>query len=44
MGGGVVPSGGVTIVNGRRGELPKLGKPNARADLYVNGKKFKAGE
>ena len=42
MGGGGVPSGGVTIINGRRGELPKTGKPNSRADLYVNGKKVQS--
>ena len=37
MGGGGVPSGGVTVKHGRRGELPKIGKPNSRIDLYVNG-------
>ena len=42
MGGGGVPSGGVTIINGRRGELPKTGKPNSRADLYVNGKRVQS--
>ena len=42
MGGGEVPSGGVTIINGRRGELPKTGKPNSRADLYVNGKRVQS--
>ena len=42
MGGGGVPSGGVTIIKGRRGELPKTGKPNSRADLYVNGKKVQS--
>ena len=39
MGGGGVPSGGVTIMNGRHGGLPKTGKANSRADLYVNGKR-----
>ena len=42
MGGRRVPSVGVTISNGRRGELPKTGKPNSRADLYVNGKKVQS--
>ena len=42
MGGGGVPSGGVTIVNGRHGDLPKSGKPNSRADLYLNGKKVQS--
>ena len=40
MGGGGVPSGGVTIVkiSGQR-SLKPTGKPNSRADLYVNGKR-----
>ena len=42
MGGGGVPSGGVTIMNGRHGGSPKTGKPNSRADLYVNGKKVQS--
>ena len=42
MGGGGVPSGGVTPVYGRRGDLPKSGKPNSRADLYVDGKKVQS--
>ena len=42
MGGGGVPSGGVAIMNGRHGGLPKTGKANSRADLYVNGKKVQS--
>lgn len=42
MGGGGVPSGGVTPVYGRRCDLPKSGKPNSRADLYVDGKKVQS--
>ena len=40
MGGGGVPSGGVTIVEifGQR-SLKPTGKPNSRTDLYVNGKR-----
>ena len=33
MGGGGVPSGGVIVVRGKRGDLPISGKPNSRADL-----------
>ncbi|MDE7453447.1 MAG: hypothetical protein K2N22_03475 [Clostridia bacterium] len=36
MGGGGVPSGGTTIIYGKRGGLPTRGKPNSRSDLYVN--------
>lgn len=42
MGDGGVPSGGVTIMNGRHGGLPKTGNPNSRADLHVNGKKVQS--
>lgn len=38
MGAGGIPSGGIVIVNGRRGDLPtKTSHINSRYDLYVNG-------
>ena len=38
MGGGGVPSGGVTIVKiSEQRSLKPIGKPNSRVDLYVNG-------
>ena len=43
MGGGGVPSGGVAVIHGKRGDLDTEYTPNSRQDLYVNGKKFKAG-
>lgn len=42
MGGGGVPSGGVIVVRGERGDLPISGKPNSRADLYVGEKKVQS--
>ncbi len=38
MGGGGVPSGGVTIKYDKRGDLDTEFTPNSRQDLYVNGK------
>ena len=38
MGAGGIPSGGIVIVHGRRGDLPtKTSHINSRYDLYVNG-------
>ncbi len=42
MGGGGVPSGGVTPVYGRRGDLPKSGNPIQELIYMWMGKKFKA--
>lgn len=42
MGGGGVPSGGVTVKHGRRGELDTETVPNSRQDLYVNGKRVQS--
>ena len=42
MGGGGVPSGGVTVKHGRRGELDTDTVPNSRQDLYVNGKRVQS--
>ena len=42
MGGGGVPSGGVTIKYGKRGDLDTEFTPNSRQDLYVNGKKVQS--
>lgn len=40
MGGGGVPSGGVTIVYLKgHGSLPPIGKPNSRVDLYIDDRK-----
>lgn len=42
MGGGGVPSGGVTIKHGRRGDLDTEHTPNSRQDLYVKGEKVQS--
>lgn len=43
MGAGGVPNRGVESIVGRSGDLPTSGaKPNARYDLYVNGKKIQS--
>ena len=42
MGGGGVPSGGVTIKYGKRGDFDTEFTPNSRQDLYVNGKKVQS--
>ncbi len=43
MGSGGVPSGGVTIIYGKRGDLSTHGaEPNSRADLYVGDVKVQS--
>ena len=42
MGGGGVPSGGVTVKYGKRGDLDTEFTPNSRQDLYVKGKKVQS--
>ena len=43
MGAGGIPSGGIVIVNGRRGDLPIVSSHiNSRYDLYVNGVKVQS--
>ncbi len=43
MGAGGIPSGGIVIVHGRRGDLPIVSSHiNSRYDLYVNGVKVQS--
>lgn len=43
MGAGGIPSGGIVIVHGRRGDLPiKTSHINSRYDLYVDGVKVQS--
>ena len=43
MSSGGLPSGGVTKVYGKRGDLPiDHAKPNSRYDLYVKGKRVQS--